>query len=531
MRGRSRPGEENGTEERAPNPSPELVQLLELPKEGTNGDSLDEAANLKKLNESLAWELKKLQEKHHEKVAELNSEMDQLREENSRLRQERAARPEDNSEARLREALVNRSTSTEDLREAIAAVDSLLEEAKRELRQKELRARRAAVESLHSAMALEDEEQLATALAEARRCDVHRDDIEKAEVKLDELHNMSPEQRATKQAARVLREKKKEAYLLVRRDHADELQELLEGLDADVRWQDWKDFQGRTLLKFSQAVHAPTVQALLRKMLCLPEPAVRQSWLAREDSFEDEGRQRKNSKGEPFSRQPSVEFARAETPPQSPETAAETAPTTPNEKLTPSGVNGSGAERGGAFADRLGNLLRPRRVTAPAVVNEGTGEKDRSPSGSSTALCMSPALTVGPDFDTEYHEPRVKAFRAVAQDDCDSLLEVLDTLSVDVWSKWQNKAGKDLITLSQERGSSWAYSVLARALGLLKEQVRESYEERETVWVFEVGEVQPRRATVMEDTSEEADQILVEFWDDNSEPMMVESCLVRKMGC
>eukprot|EP00971_Amphidinium_carterae_P288406 5725816-Amphidinium_carterae.1 len=92
-------------------------------------------------------------------------------------------------------------------------------------------------------------DQLAAALVDARRCEiasprgcqVARDDIEKAEaapevqlynrpeglssplslqtcvrfrlakVRLDELHNMSPEQRAAKQAARFLREQKKEA--------------------------------------------------------------------------------------------------------------------------------------------------------------------------------------------------------------------------------------------------------------------------------------------------------------------------------
>jgi len=63
---------------------------------------------------------------------------------------------------------------------------------------------------------------------------------------------------------------------------------------------------------------------------------------------------------------------------------------------------------------------------------------------------------------------------------------------------------------------------------MLEELQRHSYVEREVVWVFEVGEVQPRRATVLEDTPEDREDILVEFWDGNAPPVHVERCLVRK---
>merc|ERR1719437_168581 len=90
------------------------------------------------------------------------------------------------------------------------------------------------------------------------------------------------------------------------------------------------------------------------------------------------------------------------------------------------------------------------------------------------------------------------------------------------WSRWENKAGKDLLTLSQERRSTLAYARLAKALGMVTEMKREAYEERETVWVFLRGEVQPRQATVIEDTPEEADAILVEYWDGDEPPQHVE---------
>jgi len=41
--------------------------------------------------------------------------------------------------------------------------------------------------------------------------------------------------------------------------------------------------------------------------------------------------------------------------------------------------------------------------------------------------------------------------------------------------------------------------------------------------------VQPRRATVLEDTPEEDDEVLVEFWDGDDPPERMEKCLVRKM--
>ena len=66
----------------------------------------------------------------------------------------------------------------------------------------------------------------------------------------------------------------------------------------------------------------------------------------------------------------------------------------------------------------------------------------------------------------EEEKLKARALRAVVQDDFVTLGEVLNLAPVEKWSKWENKAGKDLLTLSQERGSSSAYSALARALGL-----------------------------------------------------------------
>ena len=122
------------------------------------------------------------------------------------------------------------------------------------------------------------------------------------------------------------------------------------------------------------------------------------------------------------------------------------------------------------------------------------------------------------------------AFRAVVKDDVQSLTSVLEGLPTAVWGAWRNRAGKDLLELSQERGSANAYSALAKGLGLVTELPRDFFEERETVWVYIPGDVQPRRATVMEDTPAEADTVLVEYWDGDEPATHLDRCMLRKMN-
>jgi hypothetical protein len=125
---------------------------------------------------------------------------------------------------------------------------------------------------------------------------------------------------------------------------------------------------------------------------------------------------------------------------------------------------------------------------------------------------------------------RLPAFRAVVQDDTVTLADIMGKVASDTWSSWQNKAGKDLLTLAQERGSPASYSMMAKELGILQERKRESFEERETVWVLFPGEVQARHATVLEDTSTDATEVLLEFWDSNEPASNVDVAFVMKTG-
>jgi len=165
----------------------------------------------------------------------------------------------------------------------------------------------------------------------------------------------------------------------------------------------------------------------------------------------------------------------------------------------------------------------------------GTGRPSRSEEDSGSEATIPPPelqaeiADLPPPADSEVAELKVKAFRYVVSDKMAELDAVLSRLPLELWSNWENKAGKDLITLSEERGSSGAYSVLAKKLGLVQDRKKESFEERESVWIFRPGEVQPLRATVLEDTPEEVDDVLVEYWDGDDPPSRVEKCMVRKL--
>lgn len=395
------------------------------------------------------------------------------------------------SEGRLRWALAHSgSTTTAELREAVGAAEALLGEAKRELAARQLRERRAAFEALHAAIDRGHEGPLVEALAEARRTEVDSEDVQRGEAALAALKALTEEERALKCARERRVKNKEQAFLFVKRDDAVALSELLEGLDREEqpdstpgpRWRDWKDHSGRTLLRCAQELRALRVQAALKPLIQVATSAA--------------------------------------SPERSPMVHSMEATMEANWK-TPRHVEDRAA-KAWCPAPALPTLASPRRkCTAPAP--ETTPE-------ASTPLNAKPIKESPVHTSTENEaELRTQAFRAVVKDDTAALADVVTSrVPKSVWSTWQNKAGKDLLTLSEERGASGAYSLLAKALGLLKEQKRDSFEEREAVWVLFTGEVQPRRATVLEDTSAEAEDVFLEFWDGEEPASRIDRSFVLK---
>jgi len=450
-------------------------------------------------------------------------EQQDLAEDNRRLSMEKAMLQERHatmsssacSESRLRAAMTLPSTTTNDLLQAVTAVEALLSEARREVGARQSRERRAAYEQLHHATEKADEAILAAALAEARRCGIDAEDIAKGQAKLEQLQSLTDEQRAAQAAQEAKVKIKAEAFQLVKRDDGETLVALLatlseKGLPATC-WQDWRDYAGRSLRQFAKEMRAASAQKSLTEL---------------------------------FERQKPQEVIR--TAVATPEIAAKVVPAEAEAALPslPSNAKVQMPASKPVFTDTpLSVVDTPRDFVKPKakslekqfkVVNlceEMFSEETTSPASDATSP-PSPedttpkALPVVPP--EEEAQLKQKALRAVVADDVVTLSGVIDRLPVEVWYAWRNKGGKDLVTLSEERGATCAYSVLAKALGWLKEQKREVFEEREAVWVMVKGDLQPRQATVMEDTPEEADHILVEYWDDNDPPSYAERALVLK---
>mmetsp|Transcript_97113 Transcript_97113/g.216618 ORF Transcript_97113/g.216618 Transcript_97113/m.216618 type:complete len:829 (-) Transcript_97113:172-2658(-) len=420
------------------------------------------------------------------------------------------------SEERLRAALMDRNATAASLGQAVLAVEGLMEEARRELAAKRLRERRAAMEQLHaSAAAAENagaggDAPLAEALEAARLAGVDEEDVRHFQARLDDLRSLSDEEHAARVARVLAAQHRERAFLFVKRDEADSLRELLQSLDRDGfrNWRDWRDQAGRSLRTRAKDLGAERVQQLLAELLggSLPSVLARSgSGVLRRIPEEDRagGRPSDDSEAEKgaskFGAAPPAISAPAMPAPATPAPAI-AAPTVTATALAVPGV---------AFASS------PAVAQAQPEVKVDEPEQNQAPEpgrSQEPVLVATTPATSKPPPDREA-ELKAKAFRAVVQDDVDVLSEVLERTPTEIWSQWVNKAGKDLLALSQERGCSGAYGALARALGLLQDMKQEAFAEHESVWVFVPGEVQPLRATVLEDTTSDADEVEVEFWD------------------
>lgn len=490
-----------------------------------NSDQLTaEVEDLRQQNSLLTVEVQALRRSRTDEMDTVMRELESLRKENLELRQ---ASSGSCSESRLRSVLVSASTTSTQLRQAVGAVESLLDEARRELAAKQLRERRAAFEQLHEAVAKADEENLDIAIKAARAAEVDAEDIEKAEAKLTELRSLTAEQRAARAAREVEAKKKKDAFLLVKKDDASSLEALLVELtETGIRWQDWRDYAGRTMWHCAQELRATTVQRLLAPLL--DQKAAGDKAKAAESAPRTGGSRFGIPSGEAAAPAEQQAASGSGGPAgQGPQDGLSQSTTTDARQKAERIINGTDRPAGGQGTGAADDFT--------SVDSTNTGSPTPSPAANSGAASSSdigaevapPERTLTPE---EEEKLKSKGLRAVVQDDADTLHSILDAVPSDVWSKWRNRAGKDLLTLSTERGSSTAYSMLAKALGLVKELRRETFEEREAVWVFPPGEVQPRRATVLEDTPEEADEIYIEYWDGDQDPEHVERCLVRKMN-
>jgi len=525
------------------------------------------------------------------------------------------------SEGRLRVLMTTNNVTTVELKSAIGAVEAMVGEARRELERAEFREKRAAYEALFAAIDKKDEKLIEAALVVGEKVGLDESDMEKGQNKLTELRSMTDEQKDAKAAKQIEVKRKKEAFVLIKKNDEALFAAFLDGLEETVKWMDWRDYAGRTLLKVSQDLRADNVQTLLESRLGLsaPESAlkppsrdrVRTGTVTFSDKvatvvnipvISDDSPVRTTSSASNATQKSEVfDGSQSVTSVQSGELDGEVSVVGPLFTPPPGYVGRPRSSSANIRVSQSGEALKFNKdstqslqvgglqVRRPSQVHRQSSLQVRrvssinpraSVSGVQNFLALNPNLAkrltvarpsmavdsalagwwgenfkmaeVGKDgsdseseseseeeseadaenalSEEEIEELKKKAFRCCVQNKAEDLEEVLDTpgLSQKVWEAWTNKGGKDLLTLCEERGSSDAQAALLKAMGLVEELKRDAFEEREDVWVYLQGDVQPRRATVMEDTSEEPDEILIEYWDGFEDASYVARACVRK---
>jgi len=433
----------------------------------------------------------------------------------------RSPRPADkeqpsSTEDGLRHALLDNTCSSATLREAIRSVEALLNEAKRELGRKEMREQRAAMEQLYTAMSTDEVPLLLRALQEARVAGVDDMDVTRGEERLRQLQSQTEEEKEAVAKQRRQRRLKEEAFMHVKGDNVTALQDLLSSADMlGVPWESWRNQAGWSLHTAARQMGAREVELLFERRIAalVAAPAGIES------------RAEVGIAGAPLG----VPYAEeAETPKA--RIATDLSASYIDMALEADDARSTSADDSstGESAATLNCATEASTTTntpcdSPAHAKLGVAEGCK-------AVPVAAAKLEIRAVDVEKSEAKSRAMRAVVQDDVVSLRSVLSNVQQAEWTAWQNKAGKDLITLAQERGSSGAYAELAKQLGLLQEMQMEDFHESEAVWVFLPGDVQPRRATVLESTAPTAEDVQIEYWDGEEPPTTVQRCLIRKMS-
>jgi hypothetical protein len=299
-------------------------------------------------------------------------------------------------------------------------------------------------------------------------------------------------------------QRKKDAFLFVKRDNAEELRQLLDTLDAEgTAWRDWRDYASRSLLKCAKGMKTTNCVKLLEDR----EPANNKSTLPssssrmRQKSDVDVGAEEATPPedvGPVMGPNASLRLASRISRPgtsrfdsnASQAAAAAAAGSTTRASTfdsmnalslgqfsgtTPRVRPGSGGlEDNGNQDHASATAPEPRRSSENDAGGSG------KPGGESNVDTVDadgvPAVHehVYPELtEAELGDLQVKARRACCQDDVDALNVILHKVPIDTWSAWKNKNGDDLLTMAQQRDCSAVYGLLAKELDLVKEQARE----------------------------------------------------------
>merc|ERR1712137_931566 len=350
---------------------------------------------------------------------------------------------------------------------------------------------------------------LSAAIVVAEQADVDAVDLARAEEKLKTLHAMTPEQHAAKAADEILRKQKRTAFTLVKKNDVTKFKELIDEVGEGVSWRDWRDPFGRTVWRCAKDLRALKMQEFLEQLgvgdeAKIQRPTVQTLRQIGKQHQQQEQKEQQRQQGREDMNQtqcisvpertvdaPIVEqnptpdlseclahsgrYSNCSTCPARDSTAM----------LHPIEQQQQGQEQ--QQQQQQEDLNQTQCIPGDehredATVAEQNPNLDLSECLSSVGMdsfCSSPCPAEDP-----LAVAKSKAFRAAAQDDCGTLNEIIESISIAIWSKWENRAGKTLLTLSEERRSPSVHLRLAKAFGIAKQLKRESFEVGECVWVY-----------------------------------------------
>jgi len=482
---------------------------LDQPRHHAGEDAKLIEARLREAEERIAAQTKELED-YKRNVAHLDKQLfksknkiAELTVQNADLVQ-KASSPAPNqpstgsSESALRAVMARPGASVDELRHAIKGVEALVNEAQRELERAEYRQKRAAYEKLYEVLGKADEEQLEAALAEARRVGLNKEDVEKGEAKLQELRSMTDGERYAMESEKLKAALKPQLFLFVKKNDYATLEEEISKLSPDIAWEDWRDHNGRTLIKYADELRLFSVQEVLASLLAEKKPGAITTDAPKVISPCPDEASTDDSCSPVFHwTSPSKPGGTAETP----------------ETRTPSS----------------GGQVSPNVPSTPPSTSPKRSMPERTVSTTSYTP-RSPSTPSGP-----HAEEKKAAFKAASTGDEKALVAALENVPTDVWTQWQNQGGQELMEMSKNRDEYLGTSIhklLLNMLGLIVERKYEPLDEGQAVWVFFAGDVVPRQATVREDTLADADKVLVQYWDgkDDETAEYVDRCCVNRLG-
>ncbi|CAD7970980.1 unnamed protein product [Amoebophrya sp. A120] len=216
---------------------------------------------------------------------------------------------------------------------------------------------------------------------------------------------------------------------------------------------------------------------------------------------------------------------------------------------------GSSASSSSSSLNKLSGISPTRNYAGGATTANGTTSgtaghtsSSRSPNGgggaSSSSASKRSGSTTTADHPTttepeteEIKQLKKQAFRAVGQDDEQTLKQILKQVGdCKIWLAWVNGGGDTLLKMADVRKRDKTLHLLRKSMGVAELVSNErQLQEKDNVWVFrELGDPQPEQATVKgvmpSETGDPKDSLIwVQYWSNKTKDEYIPAVRCRLM--